>query len=905
MLHGRAGEQAAIDVLLGQARDGAGGALVLRGEPGIGKSALLRYAAEQAHGMRVLHTAGVEPESDLGHGTMHRLLLPLLDGIGRLPPAQADALDAVFGRSRAPVPDRFLVGLATLTLLADAARVRPLLCLVDDAHWADQPSLDALAFAARRLAAEPIALVAAARSDALRPGLLAGLPELPLAGLDGESARLLLPERGSAPADEDLLLRTAAGNPLALRELPAGIPRGGPTGEPLPLVDRLQEAFVARLGHLGAAARRLLVLAAADGTGRLAVLRRAAAAQRDPTPVSDAVLDELRSVFVVDGSTAAFRHPLVRSAVYHAAGSAERRAAHLALAAALDGEPAEQDRRAWHLGRAAEGPDETVAAELERAAERATRRAGPAAAAAALARAAELTPHGPGQARRLVAAAAASWEGGDGARATERLDLAERADSSGPAARTDIAMLRALIELRTGSPADALRLLRPVVRDALHDGPATAVELLMLLGEAGYHAGDARTWREVTEAVEELPLAGDDPDHALLRLTRAVARVRRGEPSGLSGEDLATVEQVTDAGRLCWAGGMIWGIGDAARGRWLRRRAMERARATGAVGTLAWVLEYVVTDEMSAGRFRSATALADEGNRHAAETGQPNLGCSFRATLAVLAALQGREAETRELADQVLAEAGGRNLVASIAKAHQARGLLDLAAGRAEQAVAHLRPLDGPDHTAHPGLVLQNVPDLVEAADRLDRPELAAEPLQRFTRWAEATGSSELLALVARCEALAGAGDAEDAFRRALDLHSTADRPIELARTQLLYGEHLRRARRRSDARPLLRAALTTFEHIGAAAWADRAREELRATGETAADPAPDALAALTPQELRIATAAAGGATNREIATQLFLSTRTVDYHLRKVFQKTGITSRIELTRFPLTAETH
>jgi DNA-binding CsgD family transcriptional regulator len=899
MLHGRAGEQAAI-ALLAQARDGDGGALVLRGEPGIGKSALLGYAAEQAHGMRVLHTAGVEPESDLGHATMHRLLLPLLDGIGSLPPAQADALDAVFGRSPAPVPDRFLVGLATLTLLADAARVRPLLCLVDDAHWADQPSLDALAFAARRLAAEPIALVAAARSDVLRPGLLAGIRELPLAGLDGGSARLLLRERGSAPADEDLLLRAAAGNPLALRELPGGIPRGGPTGEPLPLVDRLQEAFVARLGHNGAAARRLLVLAAADGTGRPAVLRRAAAAHREPTPVSDAVLDELRSVLVMDGPTAAFRHPLVRSAVYHAAGPAERRAAHLALAAALDGEAGEQDRRAWHLGQAAEGPDETVAAELERAAERATHRAGP---AAALARAAELTPPGPGQARRIVAAAAASWQGGDRARATERLDLAERADANPPPARTDIAMLRALIELRTGSPADALRLLRPVVGDALHDGPATAVELLMLLGEAGYQAGDARTWREVTDAVEKLPLTGDDPDHALLRLTRAVARVRRGEPSGLTGEDLATVEQMSDPGRLCWAGGMIWGIGDAARGRWLRRRAMERARATGAVRTLAWVLEYVVTDEMTAGRFRSAAAYADEGNRHAAETGQPNLGCSFRATLAVLAALQGREAETRELADQVLAEAAGRNLVASIAKAHQARGLLDLAAGRAEQAVAHLRPLDGPDRTAHPGLVLQNVPDLVEAANRLDRPDLAAEPLQRFTRWAEATGSPELLALAARCEALAGAGDAEGAFRRALDLHSTADRPIELARTQLLYGEHLRRARRRSDARPLLRAALTTFVHIGAAAWAARAREELRATSETAAEPAPDALAALTPQELRIATAAAGGATNREIATQLFLSTRTVDYHLRKVFQKTGITSRIELTRFPLSGE--
>lgn len=312
------------------------------------------------------------------------------------------------------------------------------------------------------------------------------------------------------------------------------------------------------------------------------------------------------------------------------------------------------------------------------------------------------------------------------------------------------------------------------------------------------------------------------------------------------------------------------------------------------------MLEFVVVDEMAAGRFRAAEAYADEGNRHAAETGQPNLGCWFRSTLATLAALQGRDADTRELADQVLAEAVGRNLVAAIAQAHQARGLLDLAAGRAEQAIGHLRLTDGPDRTIHPGLALQNVPDLVEAAYRLDRPELATEPLRRFTRWAEATGAPELLALSARWQALTGASDVETAFRRALALHPLAERPVELARTQLLFGEHLRRARRRADAKPLLRAALATFEHLGATAWADRARDELRATGVTTTDPTPDTLATLTPQELRIATTAATGATNREIAAQLFLSTRTVDYHLRKVFQKTGITSRNELIRLTL-----
>jgi len=883
MLHGRVREQAAVDEVLTRARAGAGGALVLRGEPGIGKSALLDDAAARAAGMRVLRTAGVEPELELSNATTHRLLLPLLDGVARLPAAQAQALDVVFGRATGPAPDRFLVALATLTLLSDAAQTQPLLCLVDDAQWADRSSLDALAFAARRLAAEPIALVVAARSDV--PAALAGLPELPLTGLDHASARLLLAERGTAPADEELLLRTAAGNPLAIRELPAD----GPTGEPLPLVERLQDAFLDRVRHHGPALRRLLLLAAADGTGRVAVLRAAA---------PDTAADDLGDLLVTDGPAVAFRHPLVRSAVYHAATPAERRSAHLALAAALEPDPAEQDRRAWHLGQAAAGPDETVAAELERV----SGRAGPAAAAAALARAAELTPAGPDRARRLTASAAASWHGGDATRALEQLDLAERA--GGPTPPT--AMLRALIELRAGDPADALRLLRPVAAEALRAGPPHAIELLMLFGEAGYHADDAAAWRAVTAAVEELPLdTGDsgDTDHVLLRLARAVGRVRAGAPPGLAEGDLDALDRLTDPGRLCWAGGMVWGIGDRARGRWLRRRAMERAAALGAVGTLAWVLEFVVVDELAAGRLGAAAAYADEGRRHAAETGQPNLDCWFGGVLATVAALRGDDVRARELAGEVLAEAVGRNLVAATAQANRALGLLDLAAGRADQAVVHLRPLgldEGSGHTAHPGLVLQNVPDFVEAACRLDRPDLAAAPLARFTRWAEATGSPDLLALAARCEALSGVG--EPAFRRALALHPATDRPLELARTQLLFGEHLRRARRRADARELLRDALTTFKHLGATAWADRAGDELRATGETTGDPAQDLLAGLTPQELRIATAVAEGATNREVAARLFLSTRTVDYHLRKVFQKTGLTSRGELIRLTLSA---
>jgi DNA-binding CsgD family transcriptional regulator len=320
---------------------------------------------------------------------------------------------------------------------------------------------------------------------------------------------------------------------------------------------------------------------------------------------------------------------------------------------------------------------------------------------------------------------------------------------------------------------------------------------------------------------------------------------------------------------------------------------MDRAAAVGAIGTKAWVLQFVVVDELTAGRLRSAEVYADEGYRHATETGQPNLGCWFRGILATLAALRGDQEQTTSLASAALTEAVGRHLTAVIAQANRALGLLDLAAGRAEQAMTHLRPAGH----AHPGHALQSIPDFVEAAYRLGTPDLSA--LSHYIKWAEATGSPDLLALAARCQALSGQ---EDAFQRALDLHPS-DQPLELARTQLLYGEFLRRARRKSEAKSLLRDAFATFTHIGATAWADRARDELRAAGETTSDSTPDALETLTPQEHRIATAVAGGATNREIAAQLFLSTRTVDYHLRKVFQKSGITSRAELIRSGLSSK--
>jgi DNA-binding CsgD family transcriptional regulator len=906
MLLGRVKERAAIEALLERARAGHGGGLLLHGEPGIGKSALLSYAAERAGsrppGMRVLRTVGVEPESDLGHATLHRLLLPALGSISELPQPQARALRVVFGQTDGPAPDRFLVALATLSLLSEIACERPVLCLVDDAQWADAPSLDALAFVARRLDAEPIALALASRADEGRPLDRAGLIELPLAGLDEEAARALLAERVGerlSAAEQNQLLRATAGNPLAIRELRAPARQGAGLAEPLPLAAGLQRAFLARARQRDPRAQGLLLLVAAEGSGRCDTIRRAAAALGCAADLPGS--GELDELITRDGSRLSFRHPLIRSAIYHGASPAERRAAHRALAAALAAEPAGLDRRAWHLGQAADGPDEPVAEELERSAERATQRAGPAAAAAALERAAELSASEPCRARRWVAAATAWWQGGHAGRAAALLERAERVAPPAREVRLEIAALRALIELRTGTPSDALALLLPVIPDLLRADRDQAVRLLMLLGEASFHANAAAAWNQIAGLADRLPPHGAGPEAVLFRLFGAACRARAGADPGLAPGDLDALEQLADPARLGWAGGMAWGLGNHDLARRLHRKAVLRARALGAAGTLAWVLEYLVADELARGRFATAEAYAEEGHRFAVETGQPNTACRHQGSLAVLAALRGRELQARRLAEGVLVEAGKRQLASATAAAYRALGLLDLAAGRPTEAMEHLQAMDRDCGRAHPGIMLATVPELVEAAARADQPDRAAEPLDRFATWAEATRSPELRALVARCHALLASADAAEAgFRLALELHARTDAPMEQARTELLYGEHLRRERRRAEARPHLREALRTFQRLGASTWADRARDELRATGETARRRQPGALATLTPQELRIVAAVSEGASNREIAAQLFLSPRTIAYHLRKVFQKTGISSRGELIRLAM-----
>ena len=906
MLMARDRESAAIARLLEGARAGRGGALVLRGEPGAGKSALLAAAAGQAEGMTVLSAAGAEAETTLAYAALHQLLRPVLGGRHRLPEPQAAALDTALGLRAGAVPDRFLVSLAVLTLLSEAAGERPVLCLVDDAQWMDGPSLDVVRFVARRIGSDPIALIAAVRAgdDTLLDG--AGAGELTVSGLDPAPAAALLDERWGprlAPGVRDELVRATAGNPLGLVELPALLTAGQLAGrealpDPLPLARDLERVYLERAGRLPAGHRLLLLVCAAEGSGSPGLIARAAAALG-----VDAPIDGLADLLHAGGSVVVFRHPLVRSAVYHGATAADRRAVHLALAAALAGTDDELDRRAWHLAQAAQEPDEAVAAELERSAERTLRRSGHAAAALALERAADLSPSARDRSRRLVAAATAAWHAGGAPRARALLERAERVGAADPAARLEARYLRAVIETRSGVPADGLAILIDVAREAMPVAPHLALRALGAAGEAAFQADDQAAGREISRLTASLPRAAEAGDAVLARLQLAVAPITWGEQPASVREDLARIEGLDDPELLSRAGGIAFGLGDYAVARRLQTRAVAQARAQGAAGILAWALRALAGDEIARSRYAWAEAAAAEGRQLALETGQVNLACQHLVLLAEVAALRGREEEARRLAGEVLAEAAGRGLRGTLVLARRALGGLALAAGRSEEAVQHLEALwDGA--AGQRGVAFASIPDLVEAAVRAGRPELGRQRLAPYLAWAEMAGSAEARALAARARALLADGaEADRLFDEALRAHAATDRLLDRARTQLLYGEHLRRERRRLDAREALRAALDTFEALGAASWAERARTELRATGETARRRDPSTLDQLTQQELQVMRTVSQGATNREAAAQLFISPRTVDHHLRSVFRKLGIRSRAELVRFVVAGE--
>ena len=797
--------------------------------------------------------------------------------------------------------------MAVLSLLGEAAEERPLLCLVDEAQWLDRSSAEALAFAARRLEAEGVVCLFAARDGDPRDFPAPGLPELRLQGLDPEAAAALLAGTGlDLPAEvvERLVERTG-GNPLALLELPGSLAPDQLAGrvaleDVLPLTTRLERTFGERVRSLPEEARTLLLVAAAETTGDPAVVLRAGAR----LGVGAAALDQAESAGLVrtgDGRLV-FRHPLVRSAAYRTATLSARQAAHRALAEVLGGEDA-ADQRAWHLATATIGPDEAAAAGLEDSAERARRRGGHAAAAAALERAAELSGDDRERGRRLAAAATAAWLAGQADRAAA---LVDRAEPLATELRTQatVAHLRGSIEASRGNALDAAAMLVAGSELAATVDPSQALQMLVEASEIASYAGDVTPTAELGRRAAALPVA-DKAGEFLSDLLQGMGRVAEGD--GAAGAPLlrraiALAGSLEQPRLLLWAGVAAFFVGENAAGDALYARAVARARRDGAVGLLPRALEYQAPVELAAGRLGAAVASATEGLRLARDTGDDTSACRHLATLAHVAAIQGDEDACQAHAAEALDRAAARGLGLPATLAGYALGLLDLGLGRPAEALARLQRLlaAGPG-AGSPFFAVYTVPDLVEAAVRSGQPEAAAAPLAAFEQLATMAGAPEPLAQLARCRGLLGPDErAATQFEEALALHDGQGRPFDLARTELAYGEALRRARRRAEARTHLRAAADTFGRLGAAPWAERAGNELRATGERARRRDPSTLGQLTPQELQIVRLVGEGATNREIGAQLFLSRRTIDYHLRNVFVKLGVSSRAELIRLQL-----
>jgi DNA-binding CsgD family transcriptional regulator len=874
---------------------------VADGEAGVGKTALLEYTVEAARGFRIARTSGVESEMELPFAAVQQLCSPFLDSRDRLPEPQHEALGVALGLITGPAPNPFLVGLAVLGLLSEAAEERPLLAVVDDAHWLDHASARALAFVARRLLAEKIALVFAARE----PGdLLAGLPELHVLSLGHRDARTLLESALAARLDEHVLERIVVetrGNPLALLELPRGLTPGqlaGGFGLPaaLPLSASIEESFTRRLANLPGDARRLLLVAAADPVGDPALVWRAARRLGIPESAAETLETE---EFLELGARVVFRHPLVRSAVYRAAGLKERRAVHRALAQATDPE-IDPDRRAWHRAQAASRPDEDVASELERSADRAQARGGLAAVAAFLERAAALTPEPTHRAQRLLAAAGAKRDAGDLEAALGLLvDVEAGVLNELGRARVDLLRAQIALEQRRGRDAGRLfmgaakrlepldaELARETYLEALGGAMASDVEVV---GGAPAVAAAARAAPPGTAPPREVDVLLDG---FATRLTDGYAAAA---PTLARALELLLAIDVSneDVGRrLSPSSGRNSNI--VALEMWddeavhlLAARQVRAARDAGALVHLQFALSFLARSHMLAGELTAATLIIDEARLIAEATGNPAL---VNAPM-ILDAWRGHEAQASEQIAATSEEATARRWTSN----NYARTVLYNGLGRHDAARDAAWEAFQPDPIGY-GTYL--VPEVAEAASKTaDRAQLesALEWLSERTRVISSGWAS---GIEARVRALLSEGDvAESLYRQSIEHLSGTRARLELARTHLLYGEWLRGERRRVDAREHLRTALEAFTSMGAEAFARRAERELLAAGERAGKRTVDTLDQLTPQETQIARLAANGHTNRTIAAQLFISPSTVEYHLRKAFRKLGVRSRTQLAQ--------
>jgi DNA-binding CsgD family transcriptional regulator len=901
-------ERLVLDRFVDGVRGGEGRALVVRGEPGVGKTVLLEYLAGRAAGCRMARAAGVQSEMELAFAGLHQVCAPLLDRAEHLPVPQQEALRTAFGLSAGPAPDRFLVGLAVLSLLSEAAGDRPLICVVDDQQWLDQASAQALGFAARRLGADPVGLVFAARV----PGQdVAGLPELAVGGLAEGDARMLLDSVLTGPLDvrvREQIIADTHGNPLALLELPRGLTAaqlagGFGLGSAVPLAGRIEDSFGRQIEALPEPTRRLLQLAAADPSGDAPLVWRAAgrlgigAVAAGPAAAVD--LAEF-------GGRVRFRHPLVRSAAYRSASLEVRRQAHAVLAEATD--PAvDPDRRAWHLAQAAAGSDEEVAAELERSAGRAQARGGIAAAAAFLERAALLTPDPHTRALRALAAAQAKHLAGAPDVALALVSAAE----AGPlddlqGARAD--RLRAEIAYtRRGSDAPRLLLraaerLEPLDLRLARD---TYLDALWAAHITGRLAGGALV-RETAQAALRAPRPAAPPTVADLLLDGVATGLADGYPAGVPFLRQAVAEfrghRVSGPDELRW----LWAASVMTRFVWddeaqdvLSARHVELGRQTGVLAGLPSALSARIVVHTLAGELTAADHAIEELLTLSAAMSIP---MQLNGRLLV-AAWRGREPEASALLDSAGGELERRGEGGALAVADYARAVLCNGLGRYAEALTAAAAADAFDVDGFT-IYAQVLPELIEAAVRAGHAERAAGALRRFAAMTEASGTDWGAGLRARCRALLSPDDAaEPLYQEAIERLGRTRVRVELGRAHLLYGEWLRRQNRRLDARPQLRLAHEMLASMGVEAFAERARRELLATGETVRKRTAQAETELTAQEAYIARLAVQGRTNAEIGAQLFISVRTVEWHLHKVFTKLGIGSRRELSQALSTLE--
>jgi DNA-binding CsgD family transcriptional regulator len=908
VLYGRDAERARLAALVEDARVGRAATLLLHGEPGVGKSALLEdLVANTGSDVRVLRTQGLESEAPLAFAALHRLLRPVLATLDRLPAPQARALRAAFGQEDDVAVQPFLVALATLSMLTEAAEDAPVLCVVDDAQWLDQATANAVLVASRRLGADRVAVVFAARDGEGRTFTPDDVPAVALAPLTGAAARALLTEAaGDTVPDEvaDRLMTQSAGNPLALVELPSTL-----TGEQLagaaPMPAQLQltvgveRVFLDRWRRLPPPVQTLLLVAAADDSGQVATVRRAAAVLGvDPSALDAA---ERSGLLVVDGGNVAVRHPLVRSAVYQAATSMERREAHRALAVVL-GADDDPDRYAWHRAAAVDSPDEAVVADLDAAAARAERRGGYAAAAAAYERAAELTVGEQPRAAHLYAAARNAWAAGQTTPA-RTLSAAARDLADDRVLRADIDRLRGRIEVNVGSGVDAHRIFATGVRSVAADDANRALELAVAASLMSTYGSDSGTPLEVT-ALADLAIAGDTArtrclGHLLLSLTQASAHEWATGLTSLRAA-LHAGADVADLDLLSHLGNAALHLGDDEAHHRCFTAMVAGSRDAGAGMLVLYALPRLGFTQLVTGQWTALRSSAEEALSLSVSAGQRPLGAVPLGFLTLLAALQGRPAAEYDprLAD--LDAAAGQPLGVLADPVHDlmrwAQGTRAAHDGDTRAALHHLASV----RLSTLGRLA--VIDRIDAAVRAGEREQAAVWVKQLVPFAEGTGWPWALAAVDHGRSLLAApGDAPALFESALAHHAhPGGRPYDQARTHLAYGEFLRRSQRRVDARTHLRAALETFEDLRAEPLVDRATQELRASGETARKRDPSTLLKLTPMERQVAQLVSQGMSNKDIAAQCWVSHRTVAFHLRNIFTKAGVTSRGELAQLHL-----